>query len=64
MSDRCWQLEAHDEDCPARAGWLRARDGSRLPTPLFQPVATAGTLRTLDWRDLRSLVYSHLQMKT
>jgi queuine tRNA-ribosyltransferase len=64
VSDGCWQQEAICEDGAARAGWLQTRDGSRLPTPLFQPVATAGTLRTLDWRDLRSLGYAHVLMNT
>jgi queuine tRNA-ribosyltransferase len=57
-----WQLDASDG--PARAGRLFARDGSALPTPLFQPVATAGSLKTLDWDDLRRLGYRHVLMNT
>ena len=56
-------LEATDPS-GARAGFLRTRDGSQLPTPLFQPVATAGSLKTLDWRDLRALGYRHVLMNT
>ncbi len=33
---------------PARAGELRTRHGA-LPTPLFLPVATLGTVKTLPW---------------
>lgn len=62
--DRCWNLEAQDAGCAARAGWLIARDGSALPTPLFQPVATAGSLRTLDWADVMRLGYRHVLMNT
>jgi queuine tRNA-ribosyltransferase len=57
-----WQLAAADG--PARAGQLSARDGSWLPTPLFQPVATAGSLKTLDWQDLSALGYRHVLMNT
>lgn len=60
----CWELEANDGASEARAGWLITRDGTRLPTPLFQPVATAGSLRTLDWRDVRALGYRHVLMNT
>ena len=60
----CWLASACDPGCEARAGWLIARDGARLPTPLFQPVATAGSLRTLDWRDIRALGYRHVLMNT
>jgi queuine tRNA-ribosyltransferase len=59
-----WELAACDPGCEARAGWLTARDGTHLPTPLFQPVATAGSLRTLDWRDIRALGYRHVLMNT
>jgi queuine tRNA-ribosyltransferase len=58
----CWEHEASDG--AARTGQLLARDGNRLPTPLFMPVATAGSLRTLDWRDLQQLGYRHLLMNT
>lgn len=51
-------------DGAARAGSLIARDGTALETPLFQPVATAGSLRTLDWADLEQLGYRHLLMNT
>jgi len=58
----CWELEA---GCgAARAGVLVARDGTCLPTPLFQPVATAGSLRTLDWADVQRLGYRHVLMNT
>jgi queuine tRNA-ribosyltransferase len=57
-------LAAADQTSRARAGWLTARDGTRLPTPLFQPVATAGSLKTLDWRDLTTLGYRHVLMNT
>lgn len=59
-----WRRAAKDKLSEARAGWLIARDGNRLPTPLFQPVATAGSLRTLDWADLRGLGYRHVLMNT
>jgi queuine tRNA-ribosyltransferase len=39
-------------------------DGTRLPTPLFQPVATAASVKTLDWRDVRRLGYRHVLMNT
>jgi len=57
-------MEAQDRGSHARAGWLIARDGTALPTPLFQPVATAGSLRTLDWADLWALGYRHVLMNT
>lgn len=60
----CWRLEAQDAGSRARAGWLTARDGSELPTPLFQPVATAGSVRTLDWDDVTRLGYRHVLMNT
>ncbi len=60
----CWELAARDANSAARAGWLISRAGLRLPTPLFQPVATAGSLRTLDWRDIRALGYRHVLMNT
>ena len=60
----CWRMEACDAASDARAGWLIARDGTDLPTPLFQPVATAGSLRTLDWDDLWALGYRHVLMNT
>jgi queuine tRNA-ribosyltransferase len=60
----CWELEARDGASEARAGWLTTRDGTRIPTPLFQPVATAGSLRTLDWRDVQALGYKHVLMNT
>jgi queuine tRNA-ribosyltransferase len=68
--DGCWTLEARDTDeaqpgaNAARAGYLIARDGTALPTPLFQPVATAGSLKTLDWRDVTDLCYGHVLMNT
>ena len=62
MRDGCYQLEICDG--AARAGYLTACDGMRLPTPLFQPVATAGSLKTLDWEDLRGLGYGHVLMNT
>jgi queuine tRNA-ribosyltransferase len=61
---RCWQLDARDPDTLARAGYLVTREGQRLPTPLFQPVATAGSLRTLDWHDLGTIGYRHILMNT
>lgn len=62
--ENCWQPEATDVATDARAGWLSAADGTRLATPLFQPVATAGSLRTLDWRDLERMGYQHVLMNT
>ena len=60
----CWEQAAQDPASAARAGWLTTRAGERLMTPLFQPVATAGTLRTLDWRDVLKLGYRHVLMNT
>jgi queuine tRNA-ribosyltransferase len=51
-------------DGAARAGYLTTMSGERLPTPLFQPVATAGSLKTLDWRDVSRLGYRHVLMNT
>jgi len=68
--DGCWKLEARDADkaepgaSAARAGYLIARNGAKLETPLFQPVATAGSLKTLDWNDLETLGYGHVLMNT
>jgi queuine tRNA-ribosyltransferase len=62
--EHCWRLQAQDAVCRARAGWLYARDGSALPTPLFQPVATSGSVRTLDWEDMARLGYRHVLMNT
>ncbi|MDQ3024174.1 MAG: tRNA-guanine transglycosylase, partial [bacterium] len=56
-------LDATDP-CGARAGWLATMSGERLATPLFQPVATAGSLKTLDWRDVEKLGYRHVLMNT
>jgi queuine tRNA-ribosyltransferase len=55
-------LEASDG--LARAGHLTTMSGEQLPTPLFQPVATAGSLKTLDWRDASRLGYRHVLMNT
>jgi queuine tRNA-ribosyltransferase len=62
VTDGCYKLEACNDS--ARAGHLIARDGTVLPTPLFQPVATAGSLKTLDWGDVRALGYQHVLMNT
>ncbi|MCC7478758.1 tRNA guanosine(34) transglycosylase Tgt [bacterium] len=59
-----WKLQARDPATQARSGWLRSMDGRRLPTPLFQPVATAASLKTLDWQDLRRIGYRHVLMNT
>ena len=60
----CWKIEARDPQSGARAGRLVARDASELPTPLFQPVATAGSVKTLDWHDVSALGYRHVLMNT
>ena len=60
----CWKLEASDQTSQARAGYLTTRAGTKLPTPLFQPVATAASLKTLDWRDVEQLGYEHVLMNT
>lgn len=60
----CWKCEARDPGCEARAGILLGRQREQLQTPLFQPVATAGSLRTLDWRDVERLGYRHVLMNT
>jgi len=60
----CWTCTARDAGSEARAGVLTGRHGERLDTPLFQPVATAGSLRTLDWRDLMRIGYRHVLMNT
>jgi queuine tRNA-ribosyltransferase len=60
--ENCWRGEAVDAGSRARAGWLATREGEALPTPLFQPVATAGSVRTLDWDDLARLGYRHVLM--
>lgn len=61
---KCFELEATDPGSGARAGWLTDRSGSRLPTPLFQPVATSASLKTLDWADLEKIGYKHVLMNT
>ncbi len=60
----CFELEATDPGSQARAGWLTDRSGNRLPTPLFQPVATSASLKTLDWADLEKIGYKHVLMNT
>ncbi|MCB1186683.1 tRNA guanosine(34) transglycosylase Tgt [bacterium] len=64
MRHDCFELEALDPGSQARAGWLTDRNGKRLPTPLFQPVATSASLKTLDWADLEKIGYRHVLMNT
>ncbi|MEZ5336745.1 MAG: tRNA guanosine(34) transglycosylase Tgt [bacterium] len=59
-----FELEQRDPGSLARAGWLTDRSGNRLPTPLFQPVATSASLKTLDWADLEKIGYAHVLMNT
>ena len=64
MRRDCFELEALDPTSLARAGWLTDRSGQRLATPLFQPVATSASLKTLDWADLEKIGYRHVLMNT
>lgn len=61
---RHFQLEAQDPGSRARAGWLRDRNGGLIATPFFQPVATAASIKTLDWADLEKIGYGHVLMNT
>ena len=47
----------------ARAGVIRTPH-AELPTPYFQPVATAGAIKGLSWRTMRALGYPHVLMNT
>ncbi len=49
-----FELQAQDPDCAARVGWLTTPHGA-APTPLFAPVGTQATVKTLSPRDLREL---------
>lgn len=60
----CWTIEAKDKGSAARCGSLVTRSGELLPTPLFQPVATSASLKTLDWQDVSALGYRHVLMNT
>ncbi len=47
-----FDIESRDSDSKARAGLLRTPHGD-IPTPVFMPVGTAGTVKGILQRDLR-----------
>ncbi len=47
-----FELQAVDSKTGARAGVLHTPHGD-VPTPVFMPVGTQGTVKTIPWRDLR-----------
>ena len=46
-----FELQAVDSKTGARAGILHTPHGD-IPTPVFMPVGTQGTVKTMPWRDL------------
>ena len=52
MTGGSFAIEARDGD--ARAGYLRTPHGE-VPTPAFMPVATQGSVKSLDPRDLEGV---------
>ncbi|MCD6595616.1 tRNA guanosine(34) transglycosylase Tgt [bacterium] len=46
-----FELQAVDSKTGARAGILHTAHGD-IPTPVFMPVGTQGTVKTIPWRDL------------
>ncbi len=49
-----YTLEATDPNCAARAGTLKLPHGE-VQTPIFMPVGTQGTVKTLTQEDLRTI---------
>ncbi len=47
-----FELQAVDSKTGARAGVLHTPHGD-VPTPVFMPVGTQGTVKTIPWRDLK-----------
>jgi queuine tRNA-ribosyltransferase len=52
-------LEKTDSQCAARAGEL-VTDHGRIPTPVFMPVGTAGTVKGIHSKDLEEEVKAHI----
>ncbi len=52
-------IEKSDKDTSARAGILHTDHGD-IPTPVFMPVGTAGTVKGVLHRDLKSEVNAHI----
>lgn len=48
-----FELQMIDSSTGARAGIIRTPHGD-VPTPVFMPVGTQGTVKTMPWRDLLS----------
>lgn len=49
-----FELTHNDTHSKARAGWLHTDHGD-IPTPIFMPVGTQGTVKTLSPRDLQEV---------
>ena len=52
--ERCFEIEARDPACEARAGRLRLAHGD-VDTPVFMPVGTRGSVKALSQEDLRQV---------
>jgi len=49
-----WNVEVESPECPARLGVFKTPHGD-IHTPVFMPVGTKATVKTLDPRDLKEL---------
>ncbi|MBI5326041.1 MAG: tRNA guanosine(34) transglycosylase Tgt [Ignavibacteriae bacterium] len=54
MNPKFFELETKSSDCKARAGLLRI-NGTEIPTPVFMPVGTQGTVKAIEQRTLIEL---------
>ncbi|MDE2314540.1 MAG: tRNA guanosine(34) transglycosylase Tgt [Elusimicrobia bacterium] len=54
-ADKVFTVEASDASSKARAGVLRTRRGTLVPTPVFMPVATQASVKAVSQEDLELL---------
>ena len=53
--DNMFKIESRDKESIARTGILKTAHGD-IPTPIFMPVGTAGTVKGILQRDLTEIL--------
>ena len=59
IQQRMFRIERTDQSTSARAGVLHTAHGD-IPTPVFMPVGTGGTVKGVLHRDLKNEINSHI----
>ena len=59
MADLTFTLAATDQSTKARAGLLSTDHGD-IPTPIFMPVGTVGTVKAVNQQQLEALVKARI----